>query len=72
MKELRFDATDGAWRFAFAFDPKRQAIILCGGNKSGGSEKRFYVQLIARADARFDAHLTKIKKQRAQEGKRRR
>jgi hypothetical protein len=21
MKELRFDATDGVWRFAFAFDP---------------------------------------------------
>jgi len=41
MKELRFDAADGVWRFAFAFDPKRRAIILCGGDKSGGSEKRF-------------------------------
>jgi hypothetical protein len=44
MKELRFDAADGVWRFAFAFDPKRRAIILCGGDKSGGSEKRFYRQ----------------------------
>ena len=42
MKELRFSAADGVWRFAFAFDPNRQAIILCGGDKSGGSEKRFY------------------------------
>ena len=25
MKELRFDANDGVWRVAFAFDPKRQA-----------------------------------------------
>ena len=64
MKELRFDAADGVWRFAFAFDPNRQAIILCGGDKSGGSEKRFYVQLIARADARFDAHLASFKKQK--------
>ena len=24
MKELRFDASDGVWRFAFAFDPKTQ------------------------------------------------
>jgi hypothetical protein len=61
MKELRFDAADGVWRFAFAFDPKRQGIVLCGGDKSGGSEKRFYRQLIARADTRFDAHLAVIK-----------
>lgn len=62
MKELRFDAAEGVWRFAFAFDPKRRAIILCGGDKSGGSEKRFYRQLIERADARFDAHLARIRK----------
>ena len=62
MKELRFDATDGVWRFAFAFDPKRQAIVLCGGDKSGVSEKRFYQQLIIKADARFDAHVARIKK----------
>jgi hypothetical protein len=40
MKELRFDAVDGIWRFAFAFDVKRKAILLCG-DKSGGSERRF-------------------------------
>ena len=64
MKELRFDAADGVWRFAFAFDPNRQAIILCGGDKSGGSEKRFYRQLIAKADPRFDAHVARIKRQK--------
>ena len=45
MKELRFDAADGVWRVAFAFDPKRRAIVLVAGDKSGGSEKRFYRQL---------------------------
>lgn len=40
--ELRFGASGGVWRFAFAFDPKRRAIILFGGDKSGGSERRFY------------------------------
>ena len=59
MKELRFSACGGAWRFAFAFDPQRRAILLCGGDKSGRSEKRFYMQLIARADSRFDAHVAK-------------
>lgn len=60
MKELRFDPADGVWRFAFAFDPRRKAIILCGGDKSAGSQKRFYRQLIDKADARFDAHLAAL------------
>src|SRR6266849_6720447 len=62
MKELRFAAADGIWRVAFAFDPNRKAILLVAGDKSGGSEKRFYRQLIDKADARFDAHLAKIKR----------
>lgn len=66
MKELRFDASDGVWRFAFAFDPQRKAIVLCGGDKSGGSEKRFYRQIIAKADERFDAHLTAMKQSKVE------
>jgi hypothetical protein len=61
MKELRFDADDGAWRVAFAFDPKRQAVLLVAGDKSGGSEKRFYRQLVAKADQRFDDHLARLR-----------
>ena len=63
MKELRFDAADGVWRFAFAFDPNRQAIVLCGSDKSGISQRRFYQKLIAKADARFEAHVTRIQKE---------
>ena len=62
MKELRFDAANGAWRAAFAFDTARQAIILVAGDKSGGSQKRFYRTLIATADKRFDEHLEQLKK----------
>ena len=61
MKELRCTAAGGVWRIAFAFDPDRQAILLVGGDKSGGGEKRFYKQLIARADDRFDRHLAQRK-----------
>ncbi|MSQ72747.1 MAG: addiction module toxin RelE [Betaproteobacteria bacterium] len=64
MKELRFDAADGAWRIAFAFDPKRQAILLVGGDKSGGSEKRFYRKLIKKADLRFYEHVMQVEKGR--------
>lgn len=63
-KELRFDAAHSVWRVAFAFDPKRKAILLVAGDKSGGSEKRFYRQLIAKADRRFDDHLARLKKER--------
>ena len=63
MKELRFDADDGVWRVAFAFDPKRKAILLVAGDKSGGSEKLFYRQLIVKADERFDSHLSRLKKE---------
>lgn len=57
MKELRCKAGGGVWRIAFAFDEKRQAILLVGGNKSGVNERRFYKHLIARADDRFDRYL---------------
>ena len=59
MKELRCKTADGVWRIAFAFDRDRQAVLLIGGNKAGVSERRFYTQLIARADDRFDRYLAK-------------
>lgn len=59
MKELRFSADNGVWRVAFAFDTERQAILLVAGDKSGTNEKRFYKNLIRKADARFDTHLEK-------------
>lgn len=56
MKELRFSADDGVWRIAFAFDVKRRAILLVGGDKSGVSQDKFYRNLIEIADRRFDQH----------------
>ena len=64
MKEIRFSAADGEWRLAFAFDPRRRAMLLVAGDKSGGSARRFYRALIRKADERFDRHLARL----AQEG----
>lgn len=61
MKELRFNADGGTWRIAFAFDPERTAILLVAGDKSGTGQKRFYKQLINKADARFNKHLQQLK-----------
>lgn len=63
MKELRFNADDGVWRVAFAFDPVRTAILLVAGDKSGTAQKRFYKQFISKADARLDDHLRRLKGQ---------
>jgi hypothetical protein len=49
---------------AFAFDPKRKAILLVAGDKSGVSERRFYRELIRKADDRFDTYLARLKRGR--------
>lgn len=36
-----------------------RAVLLVAGDKSGGSARRFYAELIRRADARFDAHVSR-------------
>ncbi len=61
MKELRFDAADGVWRVAFAFDPERHAILLVAGDKSGVGQSKFYKTLIKKADKRFSEHVLQIK-----------
>jgi hypothetical protein len=57
MKELRADARNLRLRIAFAFDPKRRAILLIGGNKLGVSQQRFYKQLIAKADDLYESQV---------------
>ena len=59
MKELRFDADadGGVWRVAFAFDPRRHAILLIAGDKAGVAQKRFYKAMIAKADSRYTGHI---------------
>jgi len=60
MKELRFAWSGQVWRVAFAFDPKRQAILLVGGDKGGADQRRFYKRLLVLADSRYNDHLATI------------
>ena len=64
MKELRFTANGGAeiWRVAFAFDPRRKAIVLVAADKQGKHEKKFYRDLLRAANRRFDNHLDKLRR----------
>ena len=54
MKELR--SVGGNLRALFAFDPRRQAIILLGGDKTG-NWRGWYEQNIPRADDLYDDYL---------------
>jgi hypothetical protein len=63
MKELRFDWSGEVWPVAFAFDTKRQANLLVGGDKGGADQRRIHKRLIAIADARYDQHLATLKKE---------
>ena len=69
MKELRANTQDQVLRITFAFDPDRSAILLIGGDKSGVSQKRFYKQLIAKADELYDKHLERIAAREKGEGR---
>ncbi len=58
MKELRVQYRGQPWRILFAFDPKRSAILLLGGNKTGNA--RWYKENIPIADKRFTQHLERL------------
>ena len=55
MKELRTQHAGRPIRPFFAFDPRRYAILLIGGDKTG--DDRFYDRMIPKADALYDLHL---------------
>jgi hypothetical protein len=57
MKEIRVQTGRDWYRLAFAFDVRKQAVVLCGGTKGGISQDRFYRWLITTADGRFDEWL---------------
>ncbi len=61
MKELRARIEDAQIRVLYAFDPKRTAILLIGGDKTGNP--KWYEEFVPKADALFDKHLEELKKE---------
>lgn len=57
MKELR--PLGGNIRILFAFDPRRSAILLVGGDKTGHWNE-WYAEQVPVADALYDEHLQEI------------
>ena len=58
MKELR----TGTIRVLFAFDPRRTAILLLGGDKRG-EWAEWYERSISDADRLYDEHLAELRRE---------
>lgn len=62
MKELRIQHAGNPIRAFFAFDPQRQAIILCAGDKTGKNELQFYRSMILLAESEYRNHLANLER----------
>ncbi len=61
MRELRVQSGGRPLRVFYAFDPRRYAILLIGGDKTG--DGRFYERMIPIADSLYDAYIEEIRKE---------
>ncbi len=61
MRELRTQHGGRPMRTLYAFDPRRSAILLIGGDKTG--DDRWYDQNILIADRLYDEHLEQLRKE---------
>jgi hypothetical protein len=59
MRELRIQHAGRPYRTLYAFDPRRMAILLIGGDKTGN--ERWYDEYVPLADRLYDAHLETLK-----------
>lgn len=55
MRELRVQHRGRPYRILYAFDPRRTAVLLIGGDKTG--DGRFYARMMPIADRLYDEHL---------------
>ena len=55
MRELRTQVKGRPFRTLYAFDPRRVAILLIAGDKTG--DDRWYEVFVPRADNLYDEHL---------------
>jgi len=61
MRKLRIQSAGKPLRVFYAFDPRRAAILLIGGDKTG--DGRFYERMIPIADELYDVHLSELKQE---------
>lgn len=58
MRELRIQHAGKPYRVLYAFDPRRVALLLIGGDKTGNA--RWYEEFVPIADSQYDEHLVAL------------
>ena len=66
MRELRIQHAGRPYRVLYAFDPRRCAILLIGGEKTG--DDRWYDEHVPIADQLYDEHLETLRKEGMKDG----
>lgn len=66
MRELRIQHDGMPYRILYAFDPRRAAVLLIGGNKGGND--RWYDVFVPIADRLYDEHLVELRKEGLTDG----
>lgn len=66
MRELRIQHAGRPYRVLYAFDPRRSAILLIGGDKTG--KDRWYEENVPYADKLYDTHLNELRKEGQSDG----
>lgn len=61
MRELRIQHAGRPYRVLYAFDPRRAAILLLGGDKSGNAQ--WYEEHVPRADTLYDEYLNELRRE---------
>jgi hypothetical protein len=61
MRELRIQHAGRPYRVLYAFDPRRTALLLIGGDKTGND--RWYEEFVPVADRLYDEHLETLKQE---------
>lgn len=61
MRELRIQHEGRPYRVLYAFDPRRTAILLIGGDKAGND--RWYDEYVPVADRLYDVHIETLRKE---------
>lgn len=62
MRELRAQHAGRPYRVLYAFDPRRTALLLIGGDKTGND--RWYDEYVPIADRLYDEHLVQLEKEK--------
>ena len=61
MRELRIQHGGEPYRVLYAFDPRRTAVLLIGGRKTG--DRRWYETFVPIADRLYDDYIAELKRE---------